>query len=92
MNMNNLERLIISLIESDAMKGCFKKEIANILEIDPTDISDIWLETSLISGVATQVLKIATIDVEIKKENLMKLPFRGIYENCIVMEVGDKVL
>lgn len=90
--MENLERLIISLIDSDAMKGCFKKEIAKILEIPPSTITDVWLETNLIDGVASQVLKIALVNIEVKKENLMKLPFRGIYENCIVIEVGDSIL
>ena len=87
-----IDNLVISLLDSDAMKGCFKKELAKALNVPIVCITDIWLETKLIDGVANQVLKVAFIDAEIKKEDLMKLPFKSIYENTIVFEVGDVML
>lgn len=90
--MENFDSLVISLLDSDAMKGVFKKEIAKILDISPVCIGEVWLETNLIDGVATQEIYVSLIDVDIKKEKLMKLPFKSIYENCIVFEVGDSIL
>ena len=90
--MENFESLVISLLDSDAMKGVFKKELAKILNIPVVCINDVWLETNLVDGVAVQEVYVAFIDVEIKKEDLMKLPFKCIYENCIVFEVGDTIL
>ena len=90
--MENFDSLIISLLDSDAMKGCFKKELGRLLNVPLVCISDIWLETTVTDGVASQVLKVAFIDAEIKKEDLMELPFKSIYENCIVFEVGDTIL
>ena len=90
--MENFDSLVISLLDSDAMKGCFKKEIAKILNIPVVCISEIWLETNLIDGVVRQEVYVALIDATIRKENLMKLPFKAIYENCIVFEVGDSIL
>lgn len=87
-----MDNLIISLLDSDAMKGCFKKEISNILDIPVSKIKEIWLETELYDGVASQKLYVSFIDVKIKKENLLDLPFEFIYENCIVFDVGDKIL
>lgn len=90
--MDNFDSLIVSLLDSDAMKGCFKKELARVLDIPMVCISEIWLETTVTDGIASQVLKVSFIDVEIKKEKLMDLPFKSIYENCIVFEVGDTIL
>jgi len=88
----DFERLVVSLLDSDAMKGCFKKELGRRLNVPVDCITDIWLETTLTDGVASQVLKVAFIDAEITKANLMKLPFKYIYENCIVFEVGESIL
>ena len=90
--MENFDRLVISLLDSDAMKGCFKKELGRILNLPLVCIGDVWLETELTDGVATQVLKVAFIDAEISKEKLMTLPFKSIYENTIIFEVGDIML
>ena len=90
--MENFDSLIISLLDSDAMKGCFKKELGKILNVPVVCITDIWLETTITDGVASQILKVAFIDIEISKENLMKLPFKSIYENTIIFEVGDTIL
>ena len=90
--MENFDSLVISLFDSDAMKGCFKKELSRLLDVPVTCIKEIWLETKLIDGVAQQEVYVSFIDAEIKKENLVKLPFKHIYENCIVFEVGDTIL
>ena len=87
--MENFDSLVISLIDSDAMKGCFRKELSKELGIPVKNITDVWLETSLTGGVVTQVLKVAFIDVEISKDKLMGLPFKSIYENTLIFEVGD---
>lgn len=90
--MENFESLVISLLDSDARKGLFKKELANLLNIPVVYIDDIWLKTNLIDGVATQDVYVSFHNVFIDKDNLMKLPFKCIYKNCIVFEVGDTVL
>lgn len=90
--MESFDSLIISLIDSDAMKGCFKKELATKLDIDVSGIDDIILESELIDGVISQILKVFISDTKIKKEVLMDVPFKYIQDNCIVFEVGDVVL
>lgn len=87
--MENFDNLVISLLDSNVMKGAFIKEVAGILNIPMSCICDVSLETELIEGMATQIIIIEVIDVEIKKENLMDLPFKSIYENTIRFEVGD---
>lgn len=90
--MENFDSLVISLLDSDAMKGCFMKELGKKLNIPVICIKEIWLETELIEGVATQELWVSFIDAKIDKKLLMNLPFKYIYENCIVFEVGDMFL
>lgn len=90
--MENFESLVISLLDSDAMKGCFKKELSNILDVPMECITDIWLKTIITDGVISQEVCVAFVDAKIKKENLVKLPFKHIYENCIVFEVGDTII
>lgn len=90
--MENFESLVISLLDSDAMKGCFKKELSKKLNISSDCISDIWLQTTLTDGVASQEVYVALVDAKINKTDLMKLPFKAIYENCIVFEVGDTII
>ena len=90
--MESFDSLVVSLLDSDAMKGCFKKELARILNVPITCINEIWLESEIIDGMVNQILKVSFIDAEISKESLMKLPFKSIYENTIIFEVGDIVL
>ena len=90
--MENFDNLIISLFDSDAMKGCFKKELSRILDVPVISIGDIWLETELVNNVASQTLNVALIDVFVAKDKLMDLPFKGIYENIIIFEVGDTII
>lgn len=88
----DIDSLVISLLDSDAMKGCFKKELGRILNVPLICIKEIWLETTLIDGVASQEVVVSFIDAEITKDDLMKLPFKSIYENTIRFEVGDIIL
>ena len=90
--MEELERLVISLWDSEAIKGCFKKELSKILDIPISTIKEIWLESELIDGMVTQTVVVSFIDVEISKDKLMKLPCKSIYENTIRFEVGDILL
>lgn len=90
--MENFDRLVISLLDSDAMKGCFKKELSDKLDVPTETIKEVWLTTKVTDGVITQEIYVAFVDAHIKKENLMKLPFKDIYENCIVFEVGDVII
>jgi len=90
--MEGFDRLVISLLDSDANKGCFKKELGRLLNLPLLCIGDIWLETTLIDGVVNQEVWVSFIDAEISREALMELPFKSICNNCIIFEVGDTVL
>ncbi len=90
--MEDFDKLVISLLDSEAMKGCFKKELAKELQIPINHIKEVWLESDTIDGLVQQVLKVSFINVEISKEKLMNLPFKSIYENTIIFEVGDILL
>ena len=90
--MESFESLIISLLDSDAMKGCFKKGLSEKLNIPISKIKEIWLETNIVDGVVMQELYVSFIDAKIEKDKLLDLPFKHIYENCIVFEVGDTIL
>ena len=87
--MESFDSLVISLWDSDAMKGSFKKELAEFLNIPVKNITGVWLNTEVVDGVATQELNVAFVNVKISKEKLMELPFKSIYENTIIFEVGD---
>ena len=90
--MDSLDSLIISLLDSNVMKGAFIKELAEILNTSPNNIIDVSLHVESVEGVITQMLKVELYEVELKKENLMQLPFKSIYENIIIFEVGDTFL
>lgn len=90
--MENFDNLVVSLLDSEAMVGCFKKELAKALDIPVKKITGVWLESDIVNGVATQIVKASFIDVEINKDKLMKLSFKSIYENTIIFEVGDILL
>lgn len=87
--MENFDSLVVSLLDSDAMKGCFKKELSEALEIPVDHITEIWLQSDINDGMVTQELHVSFIDVRIDKDKLLELPFKSIYENTIIFEVGD---
>lgn len=88
----DFDRLVISLLDSDAMKGCFKKELGKALNLPLICINEIWLENEVNNGIVSQTIHVSFIDAEIEKEKLMSLPFKSIYENTIIFEVGDVFL
>ena len=90
--MEEFDRLVVALLDSEAIKGCFKKELAKALHIPVSHISDVWLESEVMDGIVSQVVKASFIDVEISKECLCNLDFKSIYENTIIFEVGDILL
>ena len=90
--MEEFDRLVISLLDSEAIKGTFKKELAEELDIPVKNITGVWLESELVDGVVSQNVVVSFVNVEISKEKLLKLPFKSIYENTIIFEVGDILL
>ena len=90
--MEDFDNLVISLMDSEAVKGCFKKELAETLHIPVSNITGVWLESEVIDGLVNQVIKVAFVNVEISKDKLMELDFKSIYENTIIFEVGDVLL
>lgn len=88
----DIDNLVISLLDSDAMIGCFKKELSDKLNIPIDTITEVWLENTLINGVVNQNIHVAFIDAEISKDKLDKLDYKSIYENTIIFEVGDILL
>lgn len=86
-----LNQLIISLIEVEANKGLFKKELAVKLCLSPSDIQDVWLESELNNGVVSQYLYIS-FNGRIKKEVMDNFDYSFIDGYNIVIEVGDTIL
>lgn len=86
------DRLVISLLDVEVAKGNFKKELAEILEIEPSQIYDVCLTSSYTNGVVTQYFKVYFNYGKIKKENLMKLDFDHYDGEAIVFEIGDTFL
>lgn len=85
------DNLIISLIDCEANKGLYKKEIAEKLGLTPNDIGDVWLESELNNGVVTQYLYISFTG-RVKKEVMDKFDYSFIDGYNIVIEVGDTIL
>lgn len=85
------DSLVISLLDSDAQKGIFKKDLAKKLDIPLICLGEIWIESVINNGVVHQFLYVQFSD-KIHKENLMKLDFAFINDNCIVFEIGDTIL
>lgn len=85
------DALIISLLDSDAQKGIFKKDLAKKLNISSDCLRDIWIESAILDGVVQQYLYVLYTG-RINKSNLMKLDFAFIEDSCIVFEIGDIIL
>ena len=85
------DSLVISLLDSDAQKGIFKKELAKTLNIPVTHLGDMWIETEITNGVIQQYLYVQYND-KIDKDNLMEVDFESIRNSCIVFEIGDTIL
>lgn len=89
--METLESLIVSLLDVEANKGLFKKELATKLNLLPNEISDVWLESEYTNGVVTQYLYIS-FNGRIKKETMDNFEYSFIDGYNIVIEVGDRFL
>ena len=87
----SLEQLIISLIDVEANKGLYKKELANQLGLVPSEINDIWIESEYVNGLISQYLYIS-FDGRIKKEVMDKFDYAFIDGYSIAIEVGDIIL
>ena len=85
----DLDSLVISLLDSNATVGCFKKDLSDKLGIPKEYIIDVWLENDLVDGLVSQTINVSFVDVEISKSNLMDLDFKSICGNTIIFEVGD---
>ena len=85
------DSLVISLLDSDAQKGIFKKDLAKKLNVTSDCLRDIWIESTILHGVVQQYLYVM-YSGRINKSNLMKLDFAFIEDSCIVFEIGDTIL
>ena len=86
-----LDSLIISLLDSDAQKGLFKKELSKKLNISSDCLGEIWIESRIIHGIVQQYLYVL-YSGRINKSNLMNVDFAFIEDSCIVFEIGDTIL
>lgn len=86
-----LDQLIVSLLDVEANKGLFKKELAVKLCLSPSDISDVWLESERVNGVITQYLYIS-FSGRIKKEVMDNFEYAFIDGYNIAIEVGDTII
>lgn len=89
--MEHLNNLLISLIDVEANKGLFKKEVANKLGLVPSDIYDVWLESEYTNGVVTQYICIS-FSGKVKKEKLDKFNYSFTDGYNLYIEVGDTIL
>jgi hypothetical protein len=85
-----LDNLVISFLDVEANKGVFRRELAKILKILPSDI-DVWFESEY-TGTMHQYI-VVKIRERLSKDDLDKLDFDFIDEDgFLVWEVGDIVL
>jgi hypothetical protein len=85
-----LDNLVVSFLDLEANKGLFRKELAKLLKILPSDI-DVWFESEY-TGTVHQYIKV-DIHERLSKKDLEKLDFDFIDEDgYITYEVGDIVL
>ena len=89
--MENIDRLVTSFLDLEASKSEFKRELASMIKILPSDILDVILESHY-DGVVHQYIKVS-ISEKLTKDDLKKIPFDWIDTNGdIIFEVGDVML
>lgn len=89
--MESISKLVTSFLDVEANKGAFRKELAKLLKILPSDIDDIYIETEY-TGVVHQYLFVSVRE-RIPKEDLMKIPFDFIDpKGWLVFDVGEYVI
>ena len=83
-----IDRLVISFADLDANKSEFRNHIARKLNILPSDVIDIWLETEY-HGVVHQFLYVS-LNERLSKNDLDKLDFDYIDSNGnLVYDLGE---
>lgn len=83
-----IDRLVISFADLDASKSEFRNYIARKLNILPSDVTDIWLET-VYRGTIHQYLYVS-LNERLTKQDLDKLNFDYIDVNGdLVYDLGE---
>lgn len=83
-----IDRLVISFADLDASKSEFRNYIARKLNILPSDVTDIWLET-VYRGTIHQYLYVS-LNERLTKQDLDKLDFDYIdITGDLVFDLGE---
>ena len=83
-----IDRLVISFADLDASKSEFRNHIARKLNILPSDVTDIWLET-VYRGTIHQYLYVS-LNERLTKQDLDKLDFDYIdITGDLVFDLGE---
>lgn len=89
--MESIDRLITSFLDLEASKGEFKRELAKLIKILPSDINDIEVD-GYYDGVVHQYIRVS-ISEKLSKKDLKNIPFDYIDTNGdLIFEVGDVML
>ena len=89
--MESISELVTSFLDVEASKGAFRKELARILKLLPSDIVDVRLETEY-TGIVHHYLFVS-ISERISKNDLMKIEFDYIDPSgCLIFDVGEYVI
>lgn len=89
--MDSIDALVVSYLDLEIRKREFKEELASLMRILPSDIRDIWLESTY-DGVVHQKL-IVDVDEKLTFEDFKNVDFDYVDEKGnIVFEVGDLML
>lgn len=89
--MESIDNLVVSFLDLEANKSAFRKELASILKILPSDIGDIWIETEF-RGTLHQFLYV-TVREDIPKDDLMNVDFDYISNlGQLIFDLGEIVL
>ena len=89
--MDTIDNLVVSFLDLEANKILFKRELASLLNLLPSDITYVELESEF-DGVVHQRLRVS-VKEQLTLDDLKKIPFSFIDTNGdIIFEVGDVVL
>lgn len=89
--MECIDRLVTSFLDLEASKNEFKRELASIIGLLPSDIKSIDID-GYYDGVVHQYVRVS-ISEKLTKKDLKKIPFDWIDVNGdLIFEVGDVML
>jgi hypothetical protein len=91
MELEYLDNLIVSLIDVEANKGLFKRELARKLDVPVELIQDPFIESEQINGVVKQYLYVGLAH-KVPISNLLKLDIDYFDNGFLVFDIGDVVL